>query len=42
VMVERPLRREWLLVNVRTGRARGLELPRDLRPVFDGVVSWSR
>jgi hypothetical protein len=42
VMVERPLRREWLLVNVRTGRARGLELPRDLRPIFDGVVSWSR
>jgi hypothetical protein len=42
VVVERPLRREWLLVNVRTGRARGLALPRDLRPIFDGVVSWFR
>jgi hypothetical protein len=42
VMVERPLQRDWLVVDARTGRARGLELPRGLRPIFDGVVDWSR
>ena len=41
LMVERPLRQDWLLVNVRTGRARGFALPRDLHPIFGGIVSWT-
>jgi hypothetical protein len=42
LMVERPLMKDWLLVDVRTHRTRGLELPRGLRTIFGGVVSWFR
>jgi hypothetical protein len=42
LMIERPLQRDWLLVDVATRRQRGLELPRSLRPVFGGIVAWFR
>lgn len=40
VMVERPPQRDWLLVDVHTRRARGLDVPHRLRPLFDGVLRW--
>ena len=42
VLVERPLLRAWMLLDVRTGGARTIELPRALRHVSGGVLAWIR
>jgi hypothetical protein len=41
-LIERPLGRDWLLVDARTRRARGLAFPRTLHAVFGGLVRWIR
>ena len=40
ILVERPLLRSWMLVDVRTRRSRHIELPRALRLASGGVVDW--
>ena len=42
LLVERPLGRDWLLVDARTRRSRGLAFPRTLHAVFGGLVRWIR